>query len=292
MGSSEEEETMFRKMLVCTDLTPASYALIHCLEELKGIGAGEVILSHVIEPAATPREEMSAEEARQALERQKNTLEEQGMKVTVELSFGLPALILRETAERHDVCAVLIGSHGKGMVRAATLGSVSAEVLHRTRRPLLLARTALLEEGKAEVVCRRMFAKVLFPTDFSETAEKALDYLGKIALETGCPVTLMHVIGDKQNDSAAAQSLEEEALYLLEAKKRRLKTLGTAEATIELVHGEPAEKIIARTKSGEFSLAVMGGQGKGFLQEILLGSTANEVARHAGVPLLFVPALS
>ena len=282
---------MFRKMLVCTDLTPASDALIHCVEVLKGVGTVEIILSHVIQPTGAPGEEMLAEDARQALERQKNALEEQGMKVTVELPFGQPAVTLDETAERHEVCAVLIGSHGKGMVQAATLGSVSAKVLHQTRRPLLLARIAMQEEGKAEVVCRQMFSSVLFPTDFSETAERALDYLGKIALETGCPVTLMHVMGEKHDDPAQAQSLVEEAWYLLEAKKRRLKTLGAADVTIDLVYGTPAEEIIDRTQSGEYSIVIMGGQGKGFTQEIFLGSTANKVARHVGVPLLFVPAL-
>ena len=60
--------------------------------------------------------------------------------------------------------------------------------------------------------------------------------------------------------------------------------------TTELVHGNPAEEIIKRTLQGEFSIAVMGGQGKGIIKEIFLGSVANQVARLAGTPLLFIPA--
>jgi nucleotide-binding universal stress UspA family protein len=287
----EEEDAMFRKMLVCTDLSPASDDLIHCVEELKSIGMEEVILTHVIYVASTPGlEEMLAEEARPVLERQKKILEAQGVKVTVEMSFGLPAHTLNEMAEKHDVSAILIGSYGKGILQAATIGSVCAELLHQTRRPVLLSRSALLEKGKSEIVCRKLFTRVLFPTDFSETAERALDYLGGIALETGCPVTVLHVIAEKDDDPAAAQRREEDALYLAEAKKRRLKTLGAAEVTIDLVHGKPAEQIIGRTKEGDFSIIIMGCQGKGFLKELFLGSTANEVARHAGVPLLLIPA--
>jgi nucleotide-binding universal stress UspA family protein len=283
---------MFRKILVCTDLTPASEALIHCVAVLKNIGTEEVILTHVIQLVITPGlEDMLAQDGKPVLERQKKTLEEHGVKVTLEMPIGLPAETLAEIAEKHDVSAILIGSQGKGIIQAATLGSVSGKLLHQIKRPLFLARMDLLKEGNSEVVCQRMFENVLFPTDFSETAERALDYLGKIALETGCPITLMHVIAAKE-DNPADRAHEEEALYLLEAKQRRLKTLGAAEVTIDLVHGNPAEEIISRSKNGEFSIVVMGGQGKGFMQELFLGSTANEVARHAGVPLLFVPALS
>jgi len=282
---------MFIKMLVCTDLSPASDDLILCAEELKSIGMEEVILAHVIYVASTPGlEEMLAAEARPVLERQRKILEAQGVKVTVEMPFGLPAHTLNEMAEKHDVSLILIGSYDKGILQAATIGSVSAELLHQTRRPLLLSRITLLEKGKSEIVCRKLFVRVLFPTDFSETAERALDYLGKIALETGCQVTVMHVISERDADPVAAQRREEGARYLLEAKKRRLKTLGAAEVTIDLVHGKPGAEILGRTKEGDFSIIVMGGQGKGFLEEVFLGSVSNEVARHAGVPLLLVPA--
>lgn len=283
---------MFRKMLVCTDLSPAADAIIHCVEELKCMGMEEVILTHVIYVAnTTGLEEMLTEEARPVLERQKEALEAKGVKVTVELPFGLPAHTLNETAEKHDVSAIVIGSHGKGILQATTLGSVSSKLLHQTRRPVLLARIALMEEGKCQAVCRKMFARVLFPTDFSEAAERALDYLGKIALETGCPLTVLHVIEDiKDDDPADAQRREEDARFLLEAKKRRLETLGASGVNIDLVRGKPSEEIIDRSKEGNFSIIVMGGQGKGLLKEVFLGSVANEVARFAEVPVLFVPA--
>jgi len=282
---------MLRKILVCSDLSPAADAIIHCVEELKCIGMEEVILTHVIYVANTPGlEELLIEAARPILERQKEALEAKGVKVTLEMPLGLPANTLDETAEKHDVSAIVIGSHGKGILQATTLGSVSSKLLHQTRRPVLLARIALLEEGKCQAVCRKLFAGVLFPTDFSEAAETTLDCLGAIALETGCPVTVLHVIEDKDDDPADAKRREEEARFLLEAKKRRLEALGAPEVHIGLVRGKPSEEIIGRSKEGNFSIIVMGGQGKGLLKEVFLGSVANEVARFAGVPVLFVPA--
>ena len=284
---------MFRKMLVCTDLSPASNALIQCVEELKGIGLEEVVLTYVIYVANTPGlEEMLAEEARPILERQKKILEDQGIRAIVEMPLGLPARTLNESAEKHDVSAILIGSHGKGIVQAATLGSVSAKLLHQTRRPVLIARIAVLEGETCHLACGKLFRNILFPTDFSETAERALNYLGKIAATTKSPVTLLHVFEEKQIDAESRQRMEDGGRFISEAKQERLKSLGVPEVTIELTFGDPAQEIIDRATKGDFSLVVMGSQGKGFVKEVFFGSVSNKVARHAGVPLLFIPALS
>lgn len=283
---------MFRKILVCTDLSPASDAMMQCVEELKGIGLEEAILTHVIYVANTPGlEEMLAEEARPVLDHQKKVLEDLGIQVTVEMPFGLPAHTLDEMAEKHDVSAILVGSHGKGILLAATLGSVSAKLLHQTRRPVLLARIAVLAGEKCHLACGRLFRKILYPSDFSETAERALEYLGQITAETKSPVTLLHVHEDKHLDAESRKRLEDDSRLFSDAKVERLKSRGVSEVTVELTFGDPAEEIIAKATREDFSLIVMGSQGKGFVQEAFLGSVSNRVVRHAGVPVLLIPAL-
>lgn len=281
---------MFRKMLVCTDLSPASDALVQCVEELKAIGMEEVILTHVIYVANTPGlEEMLAEEARPVLERQQKMLEGIGIRVTVEMPFGIPAHTLNETAERHDVSAILIGSHGKGILRSATLGSVTEKLLHQTRRPVLVARIALLEGETCHLACGKLFSSILYPTDFSETAERALDYLAQIAAGTKIPVTLLHIY-DANLDEESRQRLEQGGNFLAEAKRERLRSRGVSEVTLELAFGDPAQEIIDRAGKGGFSLIVMGNQGKGFVREVFLGSVSNKVIRNAGLPVLLIPA--
>ena len=282
---------MFRKMLVCTDLSPASDAMIQCAGELQSVGMKEAILTHVIYVANTPGfEEMLIEEARPDLERQKEMLEAQEITVTVEMPVGLPAHTLNETAERHDVSAILIGSHGKGILRAATLGSVSAKLLHETRRPVLLARIAALEGGKCHLACGRLFRNILFPTDFSETSERTLNFLAEIAASTKSPVTLLHVYEEKDIDAENRQRMEDGGRFLSDAKKERLKSLGVSDVAIELTFGDVAQQIIDRANNGDFSLIIMGSQGKGLTQELFFGSVSNRVARHARLPVLFIPA--
>jgi nucleotide-binding universal stress UspA family protein len=50
------------------------------------------------------------------------------------------------------------------------------------------------------------------------------------------------------------------------------------------------DAIIQRSRSGQYSLIIMGSQGKGFNEALLQGSVACEVARHAAIPVLFIPA--
>ena len=285
---------MFWKILLATDLTPASDKLIECAQAFKEIGTEEVVLVHVTEVVdATGAVEMlpvQPVDVDAVLRRQRDALESLGMKVAVESLLGPPAAMLEQAAKEHGVNAILAGSHGKGLFRSAALGSVSRELLRTTRHPLLLDRLDLAEAGEEGASCRNIFSRILFPTDYSETAEKALDFLGKVALETGCSVTLMHVMEANDEDPETVRRREEECWYLLEAKKRRLERLGAAEVSIDLVHGRASEEILSSMNKGAFTAIVMGGKGKGMLTELILGSTANEVARRAKIPVLFVPA--
>ena len=285
---AEQEDVMFTKMMICTDLTPASFSLIACAIELKEIGTKEVVLAHVVESLAAVSGTLLDAEAESVFRRQKEMLEQQRVKVIGEILHGAPVQALIETAERHDVSGILMGSHSKALITLGTLGSVSDALMARTQRPLLLHRVDLGEGGAMqERDDGNIFSHVLFPTDFSETAERALDYLGKIALEQRGTITLLHVISP--DEYPVGTRSEEEAQYLLEAKKRRLERLGATEVNVDLVHGKPDYEVVARGKRGIFSLVVMGCQGKGILKRVFMGSTAEAVARHIEVPLLLIP---
>ena len=281
---------MFRKILLCSDLSPASDILIKCVNDLKTVGVEQVILTHVINVVdkLIPGDDLT-EKVRTGLERQKKILEEHGLQVITEMPEGPTAKTLNETAEKYDVSAILIGSHGKGIIQSATLGSVSAMLLHLAHCPVLLARIALLENGECKLVCRELFSDVLFPTDLLKTAERALDYLIKISTDTRCRVTLLHVIEEKPSSMDDTMRLEETPRFLLESKKMRLESHGINDVSIEIAYGSPHEQIIARTREGKVSLIVMGCKGKVPMEEIASGSVSNKVVRHAEAPVLLIP---
>jgi len=284
---------MFRKILLCSDASTASDLLIQYAGELKSIGMEEVVVAHVLQGGYTEGlHQHLAKEAQPVLDRQKQALEQLGLKVTTEMPVGLnPARALNDLAEAHDVSAVFIGSHGKGIVRSAVFGSVTAALMHQAERPLLIARIGLLEGGKCQLVCRKMFTKILFPTDFSRAAEHALLYLGKIAADTKCPITIMHVLEEKPADAELAKRMEEDSRFLLDSKKRRLESMGAKLVSTELTFGEPSAVILAKAKKENFSIIVMGSTGKSLIKGVFLGSVSNEVARHAELPVLLIPAV-
>ncbi|MCK8603719.1 universal stress protein [Desulfoferrobacter suflitae] len=289
---------MFKKILFATDLSPASEALIQCAGELKTIGMEEVVLAHIIYVANRPGVgEMLAQDAQPDLDRQKEILQQQGLKVTCELivgPVGLPAVILNDLAGKYGVSAVLIGSHGKGIFARAALGSVSSRLLEITAYPVLLARIGIGEEEKCFLQCERLLANLLFPTDFSDTAERAFFYLGSIVTAAKCPVTLLHV---RNRDAVQPhllhrlEDLKQLDLSRLGRMKTRLELLGSSRVAVEVGYGVPSREIIERVGGGDFSMIVMGGRGKGYIKEVCLGSVANEVAQHSKVSVLFISAI-
>ena len=292
---------VFEKMLVCTDLSPASDALLQCVGEFKSRGLREIILAyvlHVSEVADTyvSRPDIEGtllEEARPVLERQKGVLEEQGFRVITKTPKGVPAQTLNRLAEEHDVSVILIGSRGRGLAKSLALGSVSSRLLRITTRPVLLNRIALLEGEHPELVCRDLFRRVLFTTDFSGTAHRAFSYVGKI-VESGCKmVALLHVqdrtktASLRPNDAVERKKLDLERLEMLKAS---LMEKGAQEVAVSLRQGAPADEILNAAREGDFSLIVMGSQGRGFIEEIFIGSVSYDVLRSASLPVLLIPA--
>jgi nucleotide-binding universal stress UspA family protein len=285
---------MFKKILLCTDLSPVSEILSQCSCEIKKLGVKEIILAHIIEMPITPGlEDRLAAAAKPDLEKQKAFLEDQGIKVIIEISFGVPPHVLNELAEKHDVSVILIGSHGRGVTSSVALGSVSSKLLQVTDRPVFLSPVKLLKGEKCSVICQNIFSHILHPTDFSDTAEKAFSYLETVVGVQKCPVTLLHV--KEQDRSPDRSDAEEELRRLALARMKRMKvcleSIGAAKVTTLHEYGDPAAVIVETGKIKNCSLILMGSQGKGFVKEIMLGSVAHEVARRAETPVVFIPAI-
>ena len=289
---------MFKKILVCVDPYPPGNNLIFCAVSLKKLGAEEVVLAHVIVDAPLGLDEMLITQARPELERQKQMLEEAGLPASIAMAAGSPAHALSDLAEKEDASVVIIGAQGRGLLESITLagnplGNVSAKLLHITRRPLLLIPGTLpaMESGRE---MSNLFSHILYPTDFSDTAEIAFAYLETVVRATQCPVTMLHV----QDQSRPAPHLGHRLKELQNLDQLRLqrlqgwlKGLGAEDVRIDLAHGNPGDEIVKRAKGGGCSLILMGTQGKSITREILLGGVAHHVARHAALPVLFIPAL-
>ncbi|MGF7184582.1 nucleotide-binding universal stress UspA family protein [Desulfitispora alkaliphila] len=287
---------MYKKVLLCTDLSAASDKLLDATVQLKSLGLEEVVLAYIISSEHSPMGiERIREDSLPVVNAQKSYLQDMGLKVTVEIQAGIPSRKLHKLSEKYDVSAIVTGSHGKGIFKKAFMGSVSSELLQICERPIILIRLELDdEEANVELTFDKLFDHVLFLTDFSEVADRAFLYLEKAVSETKCAVTLMHVQDSTTIDPHLIYQLD----YFnkvdgvrLDKLKNRLMDKGASQVENVLSFGPTVKEILKQINNPEnkYSLIIMGSQGKGFFGEALLGSVSHKVSRLSQVPILLIP---
>ena len=135
-----------------------------------------------------------------------------------------------------------------------------------------------------------MFEKVLFPTDFSEYAQKTLECIGDIP---GIKeLVLLHIV-DATHPSKRGWTHGphiENAKILMEEKKEYIESLGLKVKTeVDVItEGEVYREILDAANKEKVSLIVMGARGKSPIKDLLLGSTSTNVVRHAKTNLLIM----
>lgn len=118
----------------------------------------EVVLANVQEPAHLYEMVMAADPAliarasaqagAKALKAGEALLRHAGIGYTSEVATGDPAHTLIDIVERFACDMVVMGARDKGSLRSALLGSVSHEVLHAARVPVMLIKPS--EEAEPE----------------------------------------------------------------------------------------------------------------------------------------------
>ncbi len=287
---------MFQKIVLATDLSPAWDEIVACGAEFRALGCSQVILTHIItDQFSLGLETGWRREAEPKLAVQKRLLEDQGLEVMVETPLGLPGYSLNEVAARHGASLIIVGSHGKALWRENVLGSTASAVLHHTRFPVLLLKVKVKKE-EARTTCRfpgaALLQHVLYLTDFSEIAENAFTFLEKLAPRGMAQATLLHAVYGTEPATLTSPLLggiEVTPQQYLQALKERLLQAGVPQVSTQMAPGPPLTIIQGAWLLTEFSLIVMGTQGKGLIKEILLGSVANNVARLAPCPVLLIP---
>jgi len=147
-----------------------------------------------------------------------------------------------------------------------------------------------------------MIKHILFPTDGSDNARKALDYILPMAQNFGASITLLHtyqftmghVMSRYNTDSATLQQMESQiAEYgdkMLQALHDELVAQGFDVTGTFNEKGAPGQWIVRIAEREKCDLIVMGSHGMGVLKSVLLGSTSHYVVNHSRkIPVFLVP---
>ena len=136
--------------------------------------------------------------------------------------------------------------------------------------------------------------KILVPTDFSQASIHSLHYAIGVCREMGATLTFVHVVSTIfPADSSHIGTVVEEKRMVKEAKlfleNFRDKHIPQSIAgTNVILTGSAWHEITELAAGDKFDLIVMGTHGHTALQHLWLGSTAENVVRHAPCPVLTV----
>jgi nucleotide-binding universal stress UspA family protein len=145
------------------------------------------------------------------------------------------------------------------------------------------------------------FKAILVATDFSECAGAAFQVAKNLARQFGAKIVLLHVIQQrivgrvaehlKVEPDSLLPGFREEAQQHLDAFLRECRCSST-EVTSMVTVGIPFQEIAVVPRDLAADLIVMGGygrSGRGPIEEVFFGSTAEKVVRLLPCPVLCVP---
>jgi nucleotide-binding universal stress UspA family protein len=302
---------LFTHAVVGLDQSHASDLIIDALPHLQSLGLKKVTLVTVLSISITgERTEINTDQFKDQLKEYKKRLEGSGLSVDTELRAGTyfyPPTEILTSADEKDADFVIVGSHGQSMVQEMLLGSTATEILQRSPLPVFLINMEVglddeddSERNKEERTLRvqgsfeHCLDHVLHPTDFSETANRAFEVVKKLDAEGKVgKVSLIHVQGHHAiglKDPASHDELTRRNREALEDLRNDLSDHTREDAEIIITFGTPGKEIIQTIEENGVTLAILGSQGRGMVEEFFIGGVSSQVSRFSNIPVLLVPA--
>jgi len=144
-----------------------------------------------------------------------------------------------------------------------------------------------------------LFRRILVPTDFSASADAALQYAQRLAREFHSDLHLLHVVAEPYAYPWGSNEMSTLPMpdYLSQAQDSATERLakiagaignqrGRVRATTKV--GIPVEHILDYAAKHAIDLIVIGAHGGGVVGRVLLGSVAERIVRRSPRPVLTV----
>lgn len=140
--------------------------------------------------------------------------------------------------------------------------------------------------------------RILLPTDWSESADRALKQAVELAAQHRANLDILHVVTLEHLDPAEVQpaldaymaKVEKEVFADLATRTEAIRTRGIAVETAVVRRPYPVEAILERIRNTSPDLVVMGTHGRSGLRKVLLGSVAARIVLEAPCPVMTVAA--
>lgn len=287
---------MFNRFIVATDLSPASFAMVHYLGDLKLYGARHCLLLQCLSPEEYDSTGFSYDTKvlSNILRQQRDILKNQGYSVETRVVTGDTKHQLNQIALRENYVLFVVGTREHSLIGETFLGGIANDIMHHACRPVLRLRGDLGAKGKRD--CTRHFRfneHVLYPTDFSDNSTRAFTYVKELVTCGAQRVTLFHVQRPQHDHGQKVRPGDtgDSPLQYLKDLQEALRGIGKAEIRIEMREGDPMPEIIRWMQEHEVRLVVMASHCQSMVEEFFVGSVSHDIARHAEASVLFIPSV-
>jgi nucleotide-binding universal stress UspA family protein len=139
-----------------------------------------------------------------------------------------------------------------------------------------------------------MLKTILLPLDGSPLAERALPYAATVARRAKSRIVLVEAVQARSLPGADRTDAQVEVTDRAEENLRRVANRLAADgvtAEPHVYYDDPAHAILDLAARQRADLIVMATHGRGGFERMLYGSVADQVLRHATVPVLLVPSI-
>lgn len=184
---------------------------------------------------------------------------------------GEPARVILRLARERRPDLIVVGSHARGTLSRTLLGSVADAVLRYSPAPVLVVREKV-----------RALRRVLAPIREDKDAQKGLVAAGLVARAFGAKLDVLHVATDPVFGLRPEKLIRDRVAKLPKDVIRDTQPRALART------GDPVTEILRATRGAD--LLVLVSRPKSLLGDLVLGTTAERLARHSRIPLLAIPA--
>jgi nucleotide-binding universal stress UspA family protein len=226
--------------------------------------------------------------AREQLDQARKSIEASGVQtVTARISDVIdPAGAISEAVKELSPELVVMGTHGRGGIQRAFLGSVAERALRTVDRPILAVKEDLETAGKP-------IAKILLAVDFSPHSDRAIEVAAGLAKRLSASVDVIHAFDLPAHFNPYLSSVgvelerrvEADVSKQLDAIRERLEK-DQIRAQAYFRQGRPEIVIADAARQIGCQLIVMGTRGRSGLSHVLLGSVAERTMRAAPCSVL------
>lgn len=194
---------------------------------------------------------------------------------------GVPHAEIIRFAKAQETDLIVMGTHGRGVVAHAVMGSVAERVVRSAPCPVLTVRNPPREFDAPNI---------LVATDFGVASDTALAYGRTLAQMFGGKLHLLHVMENYFLRAIVADPHSLEASARRQLRERLTEgdrhTLG-ASPVLE-ISDDPATAIVEYANAARIDFIVIGTHGRQSMERLLEGSVAEHVVRNSSCPVLTV----